>query len=84
MFYNLDDAQGIWDVGNTGVSSSVPTTLAATTYVPVHSPTLNVEASTPVIEVDHLMDKVATLTMEELTLPLVSTKRDRDEEQQSP
>lgn len=77
MFNILINAQGIWVVVNTKTSYFV----LISPSVPY--PTTAVGTLAHVFEVD-LMDYVATLIAEEPTMPPASTKRGRDEKQQSP
>ncbi|CAI8592818.1 unnamed protein product [Vicia faba] len=80
MFYNLADAQGIWDAVNTRTSTSALDEWGRSRSSNIHrnpntlsiyklsirtstSPTLVVEASTYMREVDLLVDVVANLTV---------------------
>lgn len=78
MFNNLVDAPGIRALVNTKTFSFAPTPALA----PFPTPT--VEASTHVLEVDHLANSTTILTVGEPTSPSTSTKRALEEEQQSP
>lgn len=76
MFQSLADAQGIQAVVNTGTYSSP-------TPAPVPSPTLAIETSIHACKVD-LADVATVLIVEKPTSHPNSTKRARDEENQSP
>lgn len=83
MFYLLANAQGIRLVVNIGTSASAPTSLENTTLAPTPSPTSAIEAPTPMLKVGHSMGTAATLLVEKHIALLASTKRARDEGQQS-
>lgn len=84
MFYSLVDAQGIGTVVNIGNSFFSLISLLATTPAQAPFPTPTLEVSTFVLEVDQLAHVAAILTMKKPTLPSVSTKKTRNEEQRSP
>lgn len=83
MFDILVDSQGIWVVMNITTSTSAHISLAIISPASVSFPTLIKEVATPICKVD-LMNDTTTLTMEEPISPPTSTKRARDERQQSP
>lgn len=84
LLCNLANAQYIQVVVNSGIFASALTPMATTfpSSAPSRIPTIEVFASAP--EVGQLVNAAPTLTTEESTPPLVSTKRSWDEEQQTP
>lgn len=78
----LVDSQGIWVVMNIATSASASISLAIFSPALVSFRTLIKEAATPICKVD-LMNDTTTLTMEEPISSPTSTKRARDERQQS-
>lgn len=84
MFYNLANTLGILDASNTKATSSKPAPPTTTDTTLVSSAASIVKMSNPTPIMDQLADVAATLIVEELTMPLVSAKRVRVEEHQSP
>lgn len=68
---------------NTGTSISATTPQEAIVHAPTPSPIPTIINYSFATEVDQLVNTTTTLTMEESTPPTVSTKRVRDEDQQS-